>query len=92
MKLKTNTWYRTRSGDLAYVKNFIGSNYTWPWEGYICKKHIFEYLGQNLSKMWTDFGGASDYYNKNEKEVDLYYDPDDLIKELTKEDYPEVYL
>ena len=88
MKLKANTWYRTRSGDLAYVDKITNYYSTWPWRGLV--KEAKEAKEEEVS--WTEFGGVSSLYNDFGGENPLYYDPYDLVKEITKEDYPEVYL
>ena len=87
LQLKVDHYYKTRDGNIAKIENqeYITD---WPFAGRYIDKDGYS----NLS--WTIFGGYSDRYNGTrpmEERRDNWRD-EDLVKELTKEDYPELYL
>ena len=92
MKLKENVFYKTRSGEIAIFTGDAELNDTsitiWPCEGFIITEK-----GTKAPMSWTSFGGASASWNIGDTENSHeYIDEDDIVLELTKEDYPEYYL
>ena len=91
MKLETGL-YISRAGIVYNIQNKVHRS-IWPFEGE-------DELGNSIS--WTHFGGSSSSYDcigiyDTTGGYDVRYDseleqPTDLIKKVTREEYPEYFL
>ena len=92
LQLKVNYYYKNRLGEILKVIRYRSKD-DWPYEAEFVDSTLEQEIYENPDLTFTTFGGFSELYGDNEKgPVEELFNDQDLIEELTKEEYPELYL
>ena len=92
LQLKVNYYYKNRLGEILKVIRYHLHD-DWPYEAEFVDPTSDQETYENPDLTFTTFGGFSELYGDNEKgPVEELFTDQDLIEELTKEEYPELYL